>query len=83
MRKTPILSLALGAAVAAAGLAFAPSAVADCVSSSGTTVCGQGTVRGSNSGEGPGSMSGPVMPYPCTYDWYCDDDGFGITFGGW
>lgn len=18
-------------------------------------------------------MSGPVVPYPCEYDWYCDD----------
>lgn len=82
MPMTRIL-LTAAVAVAGAGLVLAAPAAADCVSSAGTTVCGQGTVRGSNSGEGPGTRSGPVMPYPCTYDWYCDDDGFGITFGVW
>lgn len=74
----------LAAALVLGGLAVAPSAAADCISSAGTTLCGQGSTRGSNTGEGPGTLSGPMVPYPCTYDWYCDDDnGFGITFGVW
>lgn len=55
----------------------APPAAADCTSAGGTTICSQGDVRGANTGNGPGS-SGPYMPYPCSYDWYCDD---GVTWG--
>ena len=72
MRVTHALAvsgLALGAI--GAGLFSAPSASADCVSSGGTTLCSQGEARGSDKGGGP---SGSVYtPYPCEYDWYCDD----------
>ena len=37
----------------------------------------QGDVRGADTGGGPGSGSGPYMPYPCDYDWYCND---GVTW---
>lgn len=56
-------------AVIGTGIATASTASADCVSSAGTTVCSQGSVRGSDTGEGPGT--GPAVPYPCEYDWYC------------
>ena len=69
--STLLPSVLLPAAFAA-GMVMAPSAAADCVSSSGTTICSQGSVRGSDSGQGPG-LSGPAVPYPCEYDWYCDD----------
>lgn len=70
-------------AVLGAGLVGAPAAAADCITSAGTTLCGQGSARGANTGEGPGSMSGPYVPYPCAYDWYCDDYGPGFTVGFW
>ncbi|MGB3356912.1 MAG: hypothetical protein WBB00_29625 [Mycobacterium sp.] len=54
-----------------AGLSVAPTAAADCTSSGGTTICAQGTVSGGG-GSGP-TGSGPTVPYPCDYDWYCDD----------
>ncbi|MCG7592839.1 hypothetical protein MHN84_02365 [Mycobacterium sp. PSTR-4-N] len=41
----------------------APSAAAGCVKSSGITVCDQNG----------GSDNGPVVPYPCEFDWYCYD----------
>lgn len=66
-----LLAPVLLPAVVAAGLVVAPSASAECVSSSGTTICSQGSVRGSDTGQGPG-LSGPAVPYPCEYDWYCD-----------
>ena len=71
--STFLVPVLLPAAVVAVGLLVAPSAAADCLSSSGTTICSQGSVRGSDTGQGPGTMSGPVVPYPCEYDWYCDD----------
>ena len=56
-----------------AGIAVAPTAVADCTSSGGTTICSQGDSRGANSGDGP-SGSGPYVPYPCDINWYdCDN----------
>jgi hypothetical protein len=70
-------------AVAGAGLLAAPIATAECISSAGTTLCSQGSTRGGNTGEGPGSLNTPYVPYPCAYDWYCDDRGVGITFGVW
>jgi hypothetical protein len=73
---------ALAAAAMAAALVTAPSAAADCVSSSGTTVCSQGEARGANTGMGPGTMTGPAYPYSCGYSWYCDDYGVDIVFGG-
>ncbi len=83
MQVMRILAPVFGGALTAATLVLAPAAAADCVTSAGTTLCGQGTARGANTGEGPGSRSGPYVPYPCTYDWYCDNNGFGITIGGW
>ncbi|MCV7149933.1 hypothetical protein [Mycolicibacterium pyrenivorans] len=62
----------LGPAVVFAGLSVAPTAAADCTSSGGTTICAQGESRGANTGSGP-SGSGPYVPYPCDYDWYCND----------
>jgi hypothetical protein len=68
-----ILPLVFG--VVAAGLALAPSAGADCVSSGGTTLCSQGDARGSDTGQGPGTYT----PYPCELDWYCDqNEGWGL-----
>ncbi|MEH3141830.1 MAG: hypothetical protein PGN37_16960 [Mycobacterium kyogaense] len=68
-------------ALFAAALAVAPAAGAECVSSNGTTVCSQGSVRGTNNGQGPGTLdTGPAWPYPCDYDWYCDDGGLSIIF---
>ena len=37
--------------VVSTALAVAPPAAADCTSSGGTTICSQGTVRGSNTGD--------------------------------
>ena len=78
-----LLSVLIPIAVLGAGLAVAPPASADCISSAGTTLCGQGSARGSDTGEGPGTMTGPYVPYPCEYDWYCDSNGFGFTVGVW
>ena len=76
-----LLAPVLLPAVVAAGLVVAPSASAECVSSSGTTICSQGSVRGSDTGQGPG-LSGPAVPYPCEYDWYCyDNENVGIILG--
>lgn len=58
--------------------AVAPSAAADCVSSSGTTICSQGDVRGADTGDGPSGST--YTPYPCEYDWYCYD-GFDVVLG--
>lgn len=68
------------AVVAGALLAAAPAA-AECVSSNGTTVCSQGSVRGTDNGQGPGTLdTGPAWPYPCEYDWYCNDGELSIIF---
>ncbi len=66
--------LALSLAVASAPLALpaAPTAEADCVDAGSATVCAQGTVTGGGP-EAP--TAGPYYPYPCQYDWYCDNDG--------
>jgi hypothetical protein len=51
------------------GLAVAPTATAECVAYNGTMICSDDgpTATGNSSG------SGPVVPYPCDLDWYCDD----------
>ncbi|MDZ4233953.1 MAG: hypothetical protein U1C73_09365 [Dietzia sp.] len=49
--------------VVLAGFAAAPTAAAECTTSGNTTIC--------SVGEGG---SGPTMPYPCQYDYYCDDN---------
>jgi hypothetical protein len=63
--------LVLPAAVAV-GVVVASPASAECTSAGGTTVCAQGSVRGSDTGDGP-SGAGPYYPYPCGDDWYCGD----------
>ncbi|KUI30149.1 hypothetical protein AU196_05970 [Mycobacterium sp. IS-1742] len=55
-------------------LASAAPALADCTNAGGVTVCAQGDVRGSDTGGTVGS-TGPYYPYPCEYDYYCDDWG--------
>lgn len=60
------------ASAVSVGIALASTAAADCVTSNGTMLCSQGDVRGSDTGQGPGS--GPSVPYPCNLDWYCDED---------
>lgn len=50
-------------AVVVTGLLVAPAAVADCVTEGNTTICSFGS----------GGNSGPSVPYPCQYDYYCDD----------
>lgn len=67
----------VASALVFAGLEAAPTAAAECVSSGGTTLCSQGDVRGADTGAGPGTGGGPYMPYPCEYDWYCND---GVTW---
>lgn len=60
-------------------LSLSPAA-ADCTSSAGVTLCSQGDVHGSDTGDGP-SGAGPYMPYPCEYDYLCNDYGdFGVAF---
>ncbi|KGI67240.1 hypothetical protein MJO55_06810 [Mycolicibacterium rufum] len=66
----------VASALVCAALEAPPTAHADCVSSGGTTVCSQGEVRGADNGAGAGG-SGPYVPYPCSYDWYCND---GVTW---
>jgi hypothetical protein len=63
--------LILGLTTAAAPLVIvvAPPASADCVETGGVTVCGQGAVRGDE------PAAGPVVPFDCPYDWYCDNFG--------
>jgi hypothetical protein len=63
--------LILGLTTAAAPLVIvvAPPASADCVEAGGVTVCGQGAVRGTE------PAAGPVVPFDCPYDWYCDNFG--------
>lgn len=72
--------IAVAAVDAAVALGAAPRSGADCVSSNGTTLCSQGSARGEDNGEGPGSMSGgPYVPYPCAYDWNCGGGGLSIV----
>lgn len=68
-------------------ITVAPTAAADCTSSGGTTLCSQGDSRGTDSGSGPSGGADPYVPYPCGYDWYCNDDyGWGVVLDldpGW
>ena len=73
--------IAVGTMAAAIALGAAPPSGADCVSSNGTTLCSQGSARGSDTGEGPGTMGGPYVPYPCAYDWNCGGGGLSIVLG--
>ncbi|MGZ8802930.1 MAG: hypothetical protein ACXWZL_10055 [Mycobacterium sp.] len=53
----------LAPVVALAGLFITPTATAECTTSGNTTICSFGE----------GGNSGPSVPYPCQYDYYCDD----------
>ncbi len=68
------------AAAAVVGVIVAPTAVAECQSSGGATVCAQGSVRGS--GQPAPSTGGVYYPYPCQDDWLCGDGGVTLVFGG-
>jgi hypothetical protein len=61
-----LLCLLVSPVLVSAGLYLAPTAAADCTTSGNTTICSAG-----GSGD---SGSGPVVPYPCGYDYYCNDD---------
>ena len=50
--------------VVVAGIAVAPTSGAECTTTGNTTVCSAGG----------GTDRGPVVPYPCGYDYYCNDD---------
>lgn len=69
------LGVGLAASAVPLGLIVAPPAAAECTSSGGSTVCAQGSVRGA---DGPPMSTGPYYPYPCEYDWLCDDGGLSI-----
>jgi hypothetical protein len=58
------------------GIVSAPTAIADCVNAGGATVCAQGTVTG---GGPQAPTAGPYYPYPCEYDWLCNDGGLSIA----
>ncbi|HEY9266757.1 MAG TPA: hypothetical protein VIQ11_19370 [Mycobacterium sp.] len=58
--------LLIAPALVIAGIGLAPTAAADCTTAGNTTIC---SVGGSD-----GGGSGPVVPYPCGYDYYCNDD---------
>lgn len=49
-----------------AQIVLAPAASADCTTAGNTTVCSMGGLGD----EG----AGPYTPYPCRYDYYCNDD---------
>lgn len=66
----------LSAAAIPALLLHAPVAGADCTTSGGVTICAQGTVSGPS---GAPTSSGPYYPYPCEYDWLCDDGGVSVV----
>lgn len=57
---------------------WATPAQADCTSSGGVTVCAQGDARGS-SGGGTGTAGSGYYPYPCEYDYYCNDWGVDVV----
>jgi uncharacterized membrane protein len=69
-----LVSVIVIPAALAAALTVAPIAAADCTSAAGTTVCGQGDVRGADTGKGPGSTVASVP-----YCWWCYNNG-GLTF---
>ncbi len=71
----------VAAAATAVGIAAAPPAAADCVSSRGpnpVTLCSQGDSRVSNTT--PLTKSSPYIPLDCDVNWLCDE-GLGIALG--
>jgi hypothetical protein len=63
------LILGLGLTAVPLGVVTASPAAADCTFAGGVSICAQGDVRGA---DGASTSSGPYVPYPCDYDWYCD-----------
>jgi len=54
------------------GVAGAPSAAAECTTSGNTTICSLGSDDDSPTPDrGPSSL--PFVPYPCAYDYYCNE----------
>ena len=49
------------------------------MSSGDTTVCSRGDVRGSDTGQGPGTTTN-YNPYICGYDGYCGGYGLDIIW---
>lgn len=80
-RALALAVIAVAMADVAIAIGAATPSRADCVSSNGTTLCSQGSARGSDTGEGPGTLSGPYVPYPCAYDWNCGGGGLSIVLG--
>jgi hypothetical protein len=69
----------MATAATAVGIAAAPPAAADCVSSRGpnpVTLCSQGDPRVSNTT--PLTHATPYIPLDCDVDWLCDE-GLGIA----
>lgn len=71
-QRVAVTGLASAMLLVPLNFSSAPAASADCTNANGTTVCAQGSVRGPDTGSGAG-YQGPYVPYPCEYDWMCDD----------
>jgi len=57
-----------------AGTAVAPTAAADCTTVGNTSICSLGDGNdddGLTPNNSPSSL--PFVPYPCAYDYYCND----------
>jgi hypothetical protein len=68
--------------LAAAGLAFAPTAAAGCNDSSGTTVCAQGDIRGTHAGPPSRSTDGVAYGAWCGGNGFCyRGSGIAISLG--
>lgn len=65
MKKTTTFLAAVAIGAAAIGISIAPPAAADtsnCQTVAGTTVCGQGVVKGAGPSAGPSNASSPAAP---------------------
>ncbi|MCB1292065.1 hypothetical protein [Mycolicibacterium sp.] len=75
-RQSATTALLAAIPALAVSVSVAPPAGADCVNAGAATVCAQGEVTG---GGPTAPKAGPVYPYPCEYDWYCDGGGLSIV----
>ena len=75
-RKSAATALLVAIPALAFPVSMAAPAGAECVNAGAATVCAQGEVTG---GGPTAPKAGPVYPYPCEYDWYCDGDGLSIV----
>jgi hypothetical protein len=57
---------------------MAPQASAECIDAGGVTVCAQGQVSGP---DGVARPQTPYVPYPCEFDWLCDDSDADVPVG--